>query len=307
MSVRAVDAQSERQWGSNPFGSDGLGKIQVFRGNPTWRGFGVAAFLLLVGWLSRKKEFIAADHGLGYALGVVSVLCMLVLLLYPLRKRFRQLKFIGPLPKWFRNHMVLGVTAPITALYHCNFTLGSLNSRIALFSALAVAGSGLIGRFIYSKIHHGLYGRKASLKELLARVKLTAPGQGAFGVFVPELMSRIASFDREVLVPPKGIFDCIRLPIVLAVKTRVQYFRLARFTRQSLVFHTRNSNIVAGHQMQLEKAVRQHIKHHLQQVRRVAEFTAYDRLFALWHKVHLPFFVILFVSIIVHLFTVHLY
>ena len=141
MSVRAADAQSERQWGSNPFGSDGLRKIQVFRGNRAWLGIGVAASMLLFGWLSRKKEFLTADHGIGYALGVVSVLCMLVLLLYPLRKRYRQLKFLGPLPRWFRNHMVLGVTAPIAALYHCNFTLGSLNSRIALFSALSGAAS----------------------------------------------------------------------------------------------------------------------------------------------------------------------
>ena len=158
-------------------------------------------------------------------LGILSLSCMLILLLYPLRKRFKALKFIGPLSKWFRNHMILGVSAPIIALYHCNFQLGSMNSRIALFSAIIVAGSGLIGRFIYSKFHHGLYGRKANLKELLSRVKLTPPGEGVLGTFVPELMKRIAEFDRQVLVPPKGLLGSFKLALTLSIRTRLQSMR----------------------------------------------------------------------------------
>lgn len=203
--------------------------------------------------------------------------------------------------------MMLGVTAPIAALYHCNFQLGSLNSRIALFSALVVAGSGLVGRFIYSKIHHGLYGRKANLKELLAQVKLTAPGAGILGAFIPELMRRMAAYDRQVLVPPSSIVDCVKLPFVLGFRTRLQYFALSKFTRESLTMFAISSPVVAEHQPKFEKAVRKYIKTHLRHVRRVAEFTAYDRLFALWHKVHFPFFVMLLASAIIHVLAVHLY
>lgn len=307
MSVRAADVQAADPWGSDPFGANWLRWLRIFKQHRGWLGFALATFLVWFGWLNRERNLLTAEEGLGYMLGIVSVGCILVLLLYPLRKRFRLLKFIGPLSKWFRNHMVLGVTAPIAALYHCNFQLGSLNSRIALFSALLVAGSGLVGRFVYSKIHHGLYGRKANLKELLAQVKLTPPGEGVMGAFVPELMKRIAAFDRQVLVPPKGIIDTIKLPFTLAVRTRLQYFRLSRFTRQSLVFHASRSNVVAEHQAQMERAVCRYIRNHLRHVRRVAEFTAYDRLFALWHKVHFPFFVMLLTSVIIHVFVVHLY
>ncbi len=307
MAVRAADMQPTRRWGRDPFSRRKSSWPQFFREHRALLGFGLASVLLLFGWLSRDQQFLTAENGIGYMLGVVSVVCILLLLLYPLRKRVRIFKFLGPLSMWFRNHMVLGVTAPIAALYHCNFQLGSLNSRIALFSALLVAGSGLIGRFIYSKIHHGLYGRKANLKELLARVKLTAPCDGKLGIFVPELMKRITQFDREVLVPPKGIIDSIKLPFFLAVKTRLQYFRLERFTRQSLVFEAKRSHLVAKQRKQFERATLQYVRTHLQHVRRVAEFNAYDRLFALWHKVHLPFFVVLLVSVIVHVFVVHLY
>lgn len=307
MAVRAEDFQSAPQWKESPFDGGVSRPLRIPKEHRTKLGFGIAAFLLLFGWLTRERGFFSAEEGIGYALGIVSVSCMLILLLYPLRKRFRILKFIGPLPKWFRNHMILGVSAPLAALYHCNFQLGSLNSRIALFSALLVAGSGLVGRFIYSKIHHGLYGKKANLKELLARVKLTMPGEGVLGAFVPELMKRITAFDREVLVPPKGIVDSLKLPFVLAVKTRVQYYRLSRFTRQSLVMHAMRSAVVAKHQAQLERAVCKYVATHLRHVRRVAEFTAYDRLFALWHKVHFPFFVTLLISVVIHIAVVHLY
>ncbi len=270
-------------------------------------GFSFAFLLIVVGWLSSKNEYISAEEGLGYALGIVSVTCILILLLYPLRKRVRVLSFMGPTSKWFRNHMFFGVAAPIAALYHCNFQLGSLNSRIALFSALIVASSGFIGRFIYRKIHHGLYGRKASLQELLALIKLTGPDTRGIVSYIPELMRRIAAFDRQVLVPPKGIFESVTLPLALTIRTRIQYFRLIAFTRRSLATESRHSPIVAQHSDRLERATQRYVADHLRRVRRVAEFNAYERLFSLWHKVHLPFFFMLVVSTVIHVFVVHLY
>lgn len=307
MATRSEDIRSTHQWQHDPFARKKYRWAGLLREHKGTTGFVVATSLLLFGWLLREQHSLTPESGIGYLLGVVSVCCIAVLLLYPLRKRYRVLKFIGPLPKWFRNHMILGVSAPITALYHCNFQTGSLNSQIALFSVLAVAGSGLAGRFIYSRIHHGLYGRKATLKGLLTQVKLTTPGIGMLGTFVPELMTRMTRFDREVLVPPKGIFDCIKLPLRLTIKTRLNYFRLMRFTRLSLTYQAGRSPIVAEHRPQLEQTIRSYIRNHLYHVRRVAEFIAYDRLFALWHKVHLPFFLLLLVSVIVHIAVVHLY
>ena len=307
MAARAEDVQAAHAWKEDPFGAGGTDWRDFISKHRGWLGLGLAAALVIIGWQLRDWNYLSADEGIGYALGIVSVGCILILLLYPLRKRFKVLRFIGPLPKWFRNHMVLGAIAPIAALYHCNFQLGSLNSRIALFSALIVAGSGLIGRFIYSRIHRGLYGRKSNLKELLAQVKFTAPGEGVLGTFIPELMQRLAAFDRTVMVPPKSWLDCFRMPIVLFFQTRLQYIRLARFTRASLQYQAQRSPVVAEHQAQLERAACNVIGTHLRRVRRVAEFTAYDRLFALLHKVQSPFFVSLVLSVIVHVVVVHVY
>ena len=284
---------------------------------PIWRrvyrrfgahiGFVVVLTLVAVGWSGREARQLSADTGLGYWLGVFAAICMLVLLLYPLRKRWRALRILGPARNWFRLHMMLGVVGPLAALYHCNFSLGSFNSRVALFSALLVASSGLVGRFLYRKIHHGLYGRKANLKELLAQINLTGPEGGRVASFVPELMRRVTAFDRSVLVPPKGIFDSIALLLRMVVVTRLQYWELMRFTRRRLVVEGVYSDIVAQHHKGLEKATGRFISKHLRQVRRVAEFSAYERLFALWHVVHLPFFLLLLVSAVIHVWAVHAY
>jgi len=39
----------------------------------------------------------------------------------------------------------------------------------------------------------------------------------------------------------------------------------------------------------------------------VAQFEAYDRLFSLWHVLHIPFVYVLVVSAIAHVIAVHVY
>ena len=124
------------------------------------------AVVIVSGWYLRGEEFLVAESGLGYNLGIVGGSMMLLLLLYPVRKKARFMRNLGHIKHWFRAHMILGVLGPVLVLYHCNFQIGSMNSTVVLFTTLLVAGSGLVGRYIYSKIHYGLYGRQLTLKEL---------------------------------------------------------------------------------------------------------------------------------------------
>jgi hypothetical protein len=40
---------------------------------------------------------------------------------------------------------------------------------------------------------------------------------------------------------------------------------------------------------------------------RVAQYNAYERVFALWHVAHLPFVYLLVISAVVHVIAVHAY
>lgn len=280
---------------------------RVYKDYGGYAGLALAAIAIVIGFLGRDSRRLFAEQGLGYALGIIGSLLILTLLLYPLRKRYKILKFLGQVRNWFRVHMILGVVGPLAILYHSNFSLGSINSTAALFAMLLVAGSGLIGRFLYQKIHHGLFGRKANLKELLGSVKLTTEGVGPAAQFVPDLLQVLADYDREVLQPPQSLGQCMTLPLKLSFTTRRGYRRIVRHIALQLELRSRSSPVVAQHQDTLLQLAQQFVKEHLNRVRRVAAFVAYERLFALWHKVHLPFFYLLLLTAIVHVIAVHTY
>src|SRR6267142_675787 len=133
--------------------------------------FAGAALVLIIGSQLPVAHYMSPKSGLGYAIGIVGGSLILSQLLYAVRKRVRSLSFLGSVPKWFQTHMILGVVGPVCILLHCGFSLGATNSNIALFSMLTVSGSGIFGRYFYSKIHNVLYGRKATLSELQERAQ----------------------------------------------------------------------------------------------------------------------------------------
>ncbi len=270
-------------------------------------GFGAAFVALLLGWLGRDGRDLNAGTGFGLALGILALTCMLAQLLYPLRKRFRSLAFLGPVKHWFRSHMIIGTVGTLAALFHCNFMPGSVNSRVALYSALLVAASGFVGRYIYSKIHQGLYGRRTTLQELLGRVVAAKPADPRIATFVPDLSRRLAEFDQAVLKPPASLLACTVLPLRLAWITRIERWKLMRFVRRRLLIESMCSPVLAQHRKGFEKITRNYIATHLRAVRRVSEFVAYQRLFALWHVVHRPFFAILLIALAIHLYAVYRY
>ena len=137
----------------------------------SWYGFVVVVVML--GWTLREQRYLVAEAGIGYWLGIFGGVMMLMLLVYPLRKRRPQWHFLGSVKFWFRFHMLLGVVGPVLIIFHSGYRLGSLNGQVAFFSMLIVAISGLIGRYLYRSIHHGLYGEKIRFEELYQEIKIS--------------------------------------------------------------------------------------------------------------------------------------
>ncbi|MBK6350536.1 MAG: hypothetical protein IPF50_12395 [Proteobacteria bacterium] len=99
------------------------------------------------------SAYLSPQSGLGYALGIAGGSAMLLLLLYPVRKRMPNARYLGSTRAWFRLHMTLGIFGPALILFHSNFSLGATNSNVALVCMLIVSGSGLFGRYFYGHIH----------------------------------------------------------------------------------------------------------------------------------------------------------
>lgn len=266
----------------------------------------VTALLLYAGYELPTERYIAPDRGFGYALGIIGGGAMLVLLLYPARKRLPWLGFIGTVRRWFQAHMVLGIVAPVCVLYHANFALGAPNSNVALFCTLIVAGSGLFGRYFFSKIHHGLYGHRATLAELGASTSRLRAAPLTIA-FLPELIQQLELEEQHVMSLRATISSAFVVPFVAQWRIRGARRRLRRYARHALTMAARDSLVLLEQRRRLRRTAFAYIDTRLQASGKVVTFQAYERLFSYWHLMHLPLFYMLVVAAIAHVIAVHVY
>lgn len=287
-------------------GRPGVGLRALYSRYGALAGYGLAALVIYLGWAGRHERNINAEYGLGYALGVLGGSLMLLLLLYSLRKRLRVLARFGATKHWFRIHMMLGIIGPALVLYHCNFEFGDLNSKIALFCTLLVAGSGIVGRYLYAGIHHGLYGHKTSLRELVQDLQASLASGHASALIEP-VREELAALDERVLAPPASLLQSLAQPFTIGWRTRRAHRQLMATTRRELQRKALTSPSVRQHAGRLEVAIGHYLHGHLAQVRQVARFNSFECLFSLWHVVHVPFFLMMIFSATFHVFAVHFF
>lgn len=267
----------------------------------------LAALVIYLGFKLPTALYITPQRGFGYALGIFGGSLVILLLLYSVRKRVRWLGFLGSVNKWFEVHMVLGVVAPIAILYHSNFSLGATNSNVALMSMLVVAGSGLVGRYIYAHIHYGLYGRKMTLGELRASAIRLRALEGTIA-FLPELVSRLEAQEKRLLASgPRMPVVSLLKPAGVALNSQIARWRLHRYVSRALKVAARGSPTIAAQRRRLRRSAFAYVDRRLLATRQVAAFEAYERLFSLWHLLHVPLIFMLLVAGIVHVVAVHVY
>lgn len=246
---------------------------------------------MVFGWLKRDSNYISAETGIGYTLGIVGGVLMLVVVLYPLSKRSRILTHWIPVRYWFGVHMFLGIVGPVLILFHSNFQIGSINSTVALICMLLVAGSGLIGRYIYTHIHHGLYGKRISLNELKRSVEEEHAHVFNQEIIGQKLMQKLEAVEQKALESYSGIFDSLRHVMYLGSQSGLIAKQLTKHLKGSPQY----------------KDARQAVGDYMLVLRRIAAFKLYERLFALWHVLHFPLFIMMVITAIIHVFAVHLY
>ena len=269
---------------------------------------GVVAVLLVLGWLGREEEYLTPKSGLGYWLGIYGSTAMLLLLIYSVRKRARAMRWLGPIPLWFRVHMLLGIAGPVLIMFHANFELGSLNSNVALLTMLVVAASGIVGRYLYTKIHMGLYGRKAEAKEILAEAESLRQSLGHELEAANYIAEELNSFSKRVTEkPPTGLFSSLWSGGVLSVQTRVMQVRLLRETRRLIRVEGQKRGWSRRERSKRLARISEIIRTLFRAVLKAAEFAFYERLFALWHIFHLPLIFLMVLAAIVHVWAVHQY
>lgn len=268
----------------------------------------IAIFLpLFFIWVIRNEGHLTPESGIGYWLGIAGVTATVLLLTYPLRKRFRIFYGLGGVKNWFRVHMFLGVLAPVLILAHCNFSLGSLNSQVALFSMLTVAISGIAGRYFYSRIHFGLYGTKATLKDLQTALADDSGRLADTFALVPSLQKSLMDFTSMALTPVDNLALAAVRAVSIGIRARWARLTTTRAMVRELKREAKRAGWPPDQRRRTIKVAKELITDFLGTVRRAAQLSFYERLFALWHVLHIPLFYMLLLAVCVHIFAVHVY
>jgi hypothetical protein len=280
--------------------------VPWWKPTPARLGFLLAAILIVVGLEVPTERWLSPERGIGYTLGIVGGSAMLLLLVYPARKHWSWLSRIGSVKHWFQFHMVLGVAGPLCILYHSNFSFGATNSNAALLAMIIVSSSGIVGRYFYARIHSGLYGHKMSHAELRASAEELRE-KVAGSTFVPGMLTELEAADKRMMARSSAPLRVLLRPLTVTPRMWFERMRVTRRAVRELRAAAANSRVVAERHAHFEKAIRRYIARRLQATRAMVEFTAYERLFSLWHMLHLPLFFILLIAGIVHVIAVNVY
>jgi hypothetical protein len=267
----------------------------------------VVTVVIVWGMHARLERYITPQRGIGYWLGITGGSMMLLLLMYSARKRVSWLRWMGSIPAWFEFHMVLGVVGPLLILFHSNFSLGATNSNVALICMLLVAGSGVVGRYIYTRLHANMDGNEDTLEQLKS-VGNRLRTQTTSIAFLPGLLDAIDEVERQFIAPPKG--SVLRFLHLFSGPYRMAR---ARWALRSEIKHAvskalmRDSPLIAKHAHRIAEVARRYADRRIEAGRRTSEYKMYARLFSFWHVLHIPLFFMLLIAGVVHVIAINVY
>lgn len=254
--------------------------------------------LFITGRALYDDRYYTPEEGLGYWLGLVGGVMMLLALFYTAFKYVAALRTRAVMKRWLTIHIFFGVTGPVLVLVHSTFHVGSLNGGVALVSMLLVLMSGIMGRFLYSKTHYGLGGRKARVKDLQEMLKLAGHKIKS---------ERLDRFTESVLIHKQTLGYTIWDLFTFGWRSRWLYFRTTETMRIHLVQLAEQNNWNNATLRQKRREFKRQLRAYIETLRKVALFKVYERFFAFWRNAHVPLLYLLLMSGVVHVIAVHMY
>jgi hypothetical protein len=220
----------------------------------------------------------------GHPLGIAGSTMLTLLLLYSVRKRVGALRRFGALSRWLDVHIFLGVVGPLLVVLHSSFKVQGLVA-LSFWSMIAVALSGVLGRYLYLQIPRSRAGDELSLEQIRAQdAALARRLETEFGLG----RARIEELERLTLPHPgRGTWSA--LLAVLASDLRLRS-RLAAFARGCPEVPARELKPFLA--LARQKAVVR---------RRIELWDALRALFHHWHVVHKPFAVVMYLFMALHI------
>ena len=227
----------------------------------------------------------------GHLLGIVGTAMVIVgVMLYSTRKRLPALQRKGPMRTWLNVHIYLCLAGPMLVTFHTAMKFGGF-AAYSYWSMMIVAGSGILGRWLYQQFPRTIKGRELSLAEMTeeqaqAHAVLAQMYGGA-----PAVLKYADGFAEQRVAWLKRVHGPLTLPLLLADDI-ARPFRLS-----NLKARLRRAGKLPAKEVD---AIVGLVKERVTLARRLAFLGLFRRLFLYWHVTHLVFFVAMFVLLVLH-------
>lgn len=230
----------------------------------------------------RMKTSGVYSHGLGVIGGTMITLGVIT---YSTRKRVRSLWKLGRLSVWLEFHIFLCLLGPILVIFHTTFKSGGV-AAISLWAMISVWASGMIGRFLYAQIPHNLQGTELSREQI--QQELDRHGELLAGSPIGQQILRSIDAGFAGVKPPQRLAEVI--PAVLRLHA------LRKQINRTLGTITVRSSI----RPEQAKEIRREALARTALMQQSIILTQVGRLFYYWHAIHLPFTIIMFITLAAH-------
>ncbi|MBT3391046.1 MAG: hypothetical protein HN413_11625 [Chloroflexi bacterium] len=242
--------------------------------------------LLYLFVMSFERSIPSASGFFGHALGILGFILMLLTeTLYSWRKRSRSARW-GRMAAWLRFHIFTGLVGPFMVLLHTSWKFNGLAGIVTLFT-LIIVFSGIIGRYIYTAIPRTPDGIEIEAQQLSQQIqalenqlqRITSAGDQS----TRELAQRLNALPQTSSAPFLTFLGNI-------------FFEWS-YRRQWRSEKRRLGSAARAQAEQLQKVFKKR-----NALRRQIETVAIARrMLALWHALHIPIGIALFISAFVHI------
>ncbi|HTO93755.1 MAG TPA: hypothetical protein VMM80_05265 [Bacteroidota bacterium] len=236
-----------------------------------------------------QYESLKPTGVVGQGYGVVGSLMITVgVIMYSSRKRWRAMANMGRIKNWLEFHIFLCLLGPILVLFHTTFKFGGLVA-VSFWSMTAVVLSGVVGRYFYVQIPKGIQGNELSSQELnVENEKIAEDLRRQFG-----LDANLLKLIDSAALPGRPVAE-------MGLMEVLSFFIVSDFTRRSRL-HALFANLerrgLRGHMLARIRAM---ATRRIILTRRIAFLQQFKKLFHYWHVVHLPFSIVMFVILSIH-------
>lgn len=246
-------------------------------------GAGYYALPLRERAFSAQHALFAPTGRIGHSYGIAgAALTMAGVAGYSARKRWRMLSNAGKLKYWLQVHIFCCTLGPFLILLHTSFKFGGLVA-ISFFSMVLVVASGVFGRYVYVRIPKTVNGRFQTLEEIRTeRDRIAEVIQAQSGL--PQVEVAVWTTAAASSSAMSALWANLRMEAgnrqrINAMRRRMLAQGVAPRTVSSLADSMQR-------QAQLE--------------RQLIFLQPFQRLFRYWHVFHLPFAIIMFLILAVH-------